>query len=197
MAFIPIRVRRKEKKPPKRGAKKEKRIAYTLIKVKENQLISEKAKEVEALFKGRSFSRLTNPDEFTLLINIERLWKKYPRVYVVELDDGTSRWFYLIPSEERIRFERKDKFIVFIPKSEEALEKIVHRIINKGAKQKTPIEKALNLIQALLGVVGLFLAYLHRADIMQISNILTFIFAMIIVVQSLKKSYREREYEFD
>ncbi|WP_456326910.1 hypothetical protein, partial [Palaeococcus sp. (in: euryarchaeotes)] len=162
-----------------------------------NQLISEKAKEVEALFKGRSFSRLTNPDEFTLLINIERLWKKYPRVYVVELDDGTSRWFYLIPSEERIRFERKDKFIVFIPKSEEALEKIVHRIINKGAKQKTPIEKALNLIQALLGVVGLFLAYLHRADIMQISNILTFIFAMIIVVQSLKKSYREREYEFD
>lgn len=197
MAFMPIRIRKEERKPSKREIRKEKRVAYTLIKVKRDQLISERAKEIEAFFKGKPFSRLTNPDEFTLLINIERLWKKYPRVYVVDLDDGTSRWFYIVPSEERIKFERKDRFIVFLPKSEEALEKIVQRIINKGAKQKTPVEKALNVLQALLGIAGLFLAYAHRGDIMQISNILTFIFVMIILVQSLKKSYREREYEFD
>ncbi|AIF69130.1 hypothetical protein PAP_03550 [Palaeococcus pacificus DY20341] len=201
MTFVPgsIIIPRKhaKEKPRKIERKKEKRLVYVLIKVKENQFISEKAKEVEAVFRGRTFSRLTNVDEFSLLSHIKNMLSKHWRIYVVELDDGTSRWFYIVPSEERIRFERKDKLIVFLPKNEDALEEIVQRIVNKGVKQKSRVQKILEVFQGVLGIAGGFLVYRYREDILRISNVITMIFALILLIQGLKKGYKEREYEID
>ncbi|NJE04555.1 hypothetical protein E3E27_10565, partial [Thermococcus sp. MV11] len=55
--IIPRRSRRKEpqKRKEVRKPKKEKKIVYVLIKVKQDQLISEKARELEELFKGKTF----------------------------------------------------------------------------------------------------------------------------------------------
>ena len=201
MTFVPgsiIIPRKKEKEKPKKiERKKEKRLVYILIKVKENQFISEKAKEVESIFRGRTFSRLTNVDEFSLLSHIKNMLSKHWRVYVVELDDGTSRWFYIVPSGERIKFEMKDKLIVFLPKNEDAMVEIVQRIANKGVKQKSRVQKILEMVQGVLGIAGGFLVYQYRENILGISNAITIIFALILLIQGVKRGYKEREYEID
>jgi hypothetical protein len=103
MTFVPgpIIIPRKPKEKPegKRevtknvSQKREKKLVYVLIKLKPEQMISEKAKELEGLFGEKSFNRVVNPDEYTLLMNAQNLFSKSNRLYVVELTDGMNRWF--------------------------------------------------------------------------------------------------------
>ncbi|USS40585.1 hypothetical protein NF865_09865 [Thermococcus aggregans] len=193
--------RRKVKKEVKKKTtppKKEKKLVYVLIKLKPDQLISEKAKEVEELFRGKTFNRVVNPDEYTLLMNAQNLFSKANRLYVVELTDGMNRWFYLVPSEERIKFKNRDKYIVFLIKKDSSLEEIFKKIAEGKIDKKSTFEVVLTVIEAVLGILAFVAGYLALEDVIdfsQLSNIVTFVLFFIFALQSIKKGYRKRSWE--
>ena len=206
MRFIPgpiiiPRKSRKEKierKKKTKPAKKEKKLVYVLIKVKPDQLISEKAREVEEIFKGKTFNRVVNPDGYTLLMNAQNLFSKSSRIYVVELTDEMNRWFYLVPSEERIKFKNKDKYMVFLIKKDSALEEIANKMVEGKLTKKSTFELVLTAIEVALGLltfVAGYLAFENVIDISQLSNIVAFVFFFIFALQSIKKGYRRRSWE--
>jgi hypothetical protein len=186
MTFVlgPIIIPRKPKEKPegKRevtknvSQKREKKLVYVLIKLKPEQMISEKAKELEGLFGEKSFNRVVNPDEYTLLMNAQNLFSKSNRLYVVELTDGMNRWFYLVPSEERIKFKNKDKYMVFLIKKDSALEEIFKKIAEGKLDKKGTFELVVTAVQVALGVLALVAGYMaleNVVDLSQLSNILT------------------------
>ncbi|KPU62651.1 hypothetical protein EP1X_07275 [Thermococcus sp. EP1] len=198
--IIPRRSRRKEpqKRKEVRKPKKEKKIVYVLIKVKQDQLISEKAKELEELFKGKTFNRVVNPDEYTLLMNAKNLFAKAYKIYVVELTDEMNRWFYFLPSEERISFKNKDKFLVFQVKKDEALEEIFRKMVEGKLTKRSTFEVVLSAIQVGLGLLSFiagYLAFENIIDISQLGNIITFAIFFIVALQSIKKGYKRRAWE--
>lgn len=179
--------------------KKEPKLVYVLIKIKENKPISEEAKRIEEFLKKRnlSFVRVINSDEFTLMINLKKLFEKTSRVYIVELNDGISRWFYLTPSEERINFDKKDALKIFILKKEDALEEIIKRIASEKIKGKSKIERILDIVQLILGFSFFWIAYISEEGVGEAINYLPAIFALIALIQGLKRGYKEREWEID
>lgn len=193
---------RTPKKPePKKikEKKKEPKLVYVLIKIKENKPISEEAKRIEEFLKKRnlSFVRVINSDEFTLMINVKKLFEKASRVYIVELNDGISRWFYLTPSEERINFDKKDALKIFILKKEDALGEIIKRIASEKIKGKSKIERILDIVQLILGFSFFWIAYISEEGVGEAINYLPAIFALIALIQGLKRGYKEREWEID
>ncbi|MCA6214742.1 hypothetical protein GQS78_10930 [Thermococcus bergensis] len=208
MTFVlgPIIIPRKPKEKPegKRevtknvSQKREKKLVYVLIKLKPEQMISEKAKELEGLFGEKSFNRVVNPDEYTLLMNAQNLFSKSNRLYVVELTDGMNRWFYLVPSEERIKFKNKDKYMVFLIKKDSALEEIFKKIAEGKLDKKGTFELVVTAVQVALGVLALVAGYMaleNVVDLSQLSNIVTFVLFFIFALQSIKKGYKKRSWE--
>lgn len=209
MTFVPgpIIIPRKPKGKPENKKKvekktiprkREKRLVYVLIKLKPEQMISEKAKELEELFKGKTFNRVVNPDEYTLLMNAQNLFSKSNRLYVVELTDGMNRWFYLVPSEERIKFKNKDKYMVFLIKKDSALEEIFKKIAEGKLDKKGTFELVVTAVQVALGVLALVAGYMaleNVVDLSQLSNIVTFVLFFIFALQSIKKGYKKRSWE--
>lgn len=209
MTFVPgpIILPRKPKGKPKDKAEAKKKnlpqkegrkLVYVLIKLKPDQLISEKAKEIEELFKGKTFNRVVNPDEYTLLMNAQNLFSRASRLYVVELTDEMNRWFYLVPSEERIKFKNKDKYMVFLVKKDSALEEIFKKIAEGKLAKRSTFEMIVTAIEAALGILTFVAGYLaleNVIDISQLSNIVTFVLFFIFALQSIKKGYRKRGWE--
>ncbi|MCD6188936.1 MAG: hypothetical protein J7J97_01885 [Thermococcus sp.] len=210
MTFVPgpIVIPRKSRKERHKGKKevkkktappkKEKKLVYVLIKLKPDQLISEKAKELEEIFRGKTFNRVVNPDEYTLLMNAQNLFSRSNRLYVVELTDEMNRWFYLVPSEERIKFKNKDKYMVFLIKKDSSLEEIFKKIAEGRIAKRTTFELILTAIEAALGILTFVAGYLaleNVIDISQLSNIVTFVLFFIFALQSIKKGYRRRSWE--
>ncbi|WP_232194568.1 hypothetical protein [Thermococcus sp. PK] len=178
--------------------KREKKLVYVFIKLKPEQMISEKAKELEGLFGEKSFNRVVNPDEYTLLMNAQNLFSKSNRLYVVELTDGMNRWFYLVPSEERIKFKNKDKYMVFLIKKDSALEEIFKKIAEGKLDKKGTFELVVTAVQVALGVLALVAGYMaleNVVDLSQLSNIVTFVLFFIFALQSIKKGYKKRSWE--
>ncbi|WP_087035597.1 hypothetical protein [Thermococcus litoralis] len=205
MTFVPgpIIIPRKPKGKPegKRevtknvSQKREKKLVYVLIKLKPEQMISEKAKELEELFKGKTFNRVVNPDEYTLLMNAQNLFSRSSRLYVVELTDEMNRWFYLVPSEERIKFKNKDKYMVFLIKKDSALEEIFKKIAEGKLSKMSTFEVVVTVIQVALGILTFLAGYLaleNVIDLSQLSNIVTFVLFFIFALQSIKKGYKRR-----
>jgi len=131
------------------------------------------------------------------MINLKKLFEKTSRVYIVELNDGISRWFYLTPSEERINFDKKDALKIFILKKEDALEEIIKRIASEKIKGKSKIERILDIVQLILGFSFFWIAYISKEGIGEAINYLPAIFALIALIQGLKRGYKEREWEID
>ncbi len=209
MTFVPgpIIIPRKPKGKPENKKKvekktipqkREKKLVYVFIKLKPEQMISEKAKELEGLFGEKSFNRVVNPDEYTLLMNAQNLFSKSNRLYVVELTDGMNRWFYLVPSEERIKFKNKDKYMVFLIKKDSALEEIFKKIAEGKLDKKGTFELVVTAVQVALGVLALVAGYMaleNVVDLSQLSNIVTFVLFFIFALQSIKKGYKKRSWE--
>jgi len=193
--------RRKSKKEVKKKTappKKEKKLVYVLIKLKPDQLISEKAKELEELFREKTFNRVVNPDGYTLLMNAQNLFSRSNRLYVVELTDEMNRWFYLVPSEERIGLKNKDKYMVFLIKKDSALEEIFKKIAEGRIAKRSRFELILTTIEVALGILALVAGYLALENVINISeftNIVTFVVFFIFALQSIKKGYRRRTWE--
>lgn len=209
MTFVPgpIIIPRKPKGKPENKKKvekktipqkKEKKLVYVLIKLKPEQMISEKAKELEELFKGKTFNRVVNPDEYTLLMNAQNLFSRSSRLYVVELTDEMNRWFYLVPSEERIKFKNKDKYMVFLIKKDSALEEIFRKIAEGKLAKRSTFEVVVTVIEVALGILTFVAGYLaleNVIDLSQLSNIVTFVLFFIFALQSIKKGYKRRGWE--
>ncbi|HDD31362.1 MAG TPA: hypothetical protein ENF72_01890 [Thermococcus litoralis] len=210
MTFVPgpIVIPRKSRKERRKGKKevkkktappkKEKKLVYVLIKLKPDQLISEKAKELEELFREKTFNRVVNPDGYTLLMNAQNLFSRSNRLYVVELTDEMNRWFYLVPSEERIGLKNKDKYMVFLIKKDSALEEIFKKIAEGRIAKRSRFELILTAIEAALGILALVAGYLALENVIEISeftNIVTFVVFFIFALQSIKKGYRRRTWE--
>jgi|GEM_PF-777063 len=193
--------RRKSKKEVKKKTappKKEKKLVYVLIKLKPDQLISEKAKELEELFREKTFNRVVNPDGYTLLMNAQNLFSRSNRLYVVELTDEMNRWFYLVPSEGRIGLKNKDKYTVFLIKKDSALEEIFKKIAEGRIAKRSRFELILTTIEVALGILALVAGYLALENVINISeftNIVTFVVFFIFALQSIKKGYRRRTWE--
>ncbi|EHR78105.1 hypothetical protein OCC_04585 [Thermococcus litoralis DSM 5473] len=209
MTFVPgpIIIPRKPKEKPENKKKvekktiprkREKKLVYVLIKLKPEQMISEKAKELEELFKGKTFNRVVNPDEYTLLMNAQNLFSRSSRLYVVELTDEMNRWFYLVPSEERIKFKNKDKYMVFLIKKDSALEEIFKKIAEGKLAKRSTFELVVTAIEVALGILTFVAGYLaleNVIDLSQLSNIVTFVLFFIFALQSIKKGYKRRGWE--
>jgi|Deesub1362B_J571_1020462.scaffolds.fasta_scaffold00037_86 hypothetical protein len=197
--FIRYRIPKKPESKKIKEKKKEPKLVYVLIKIKENKPISEEAKRIEEFLKERNlpFARIINSDEFTLMINVKKLFEKTSRVYIIELNDGISRWFYLTPSEERINFDKKDVLKIFILKKEDALEEILKRIASEKIKGKSKIERILDIVQLILGFSFFWIAYISEEGVGEAINYLPAIFALIALIQGLKRGYKEREWEID
>ncbi|WP_253910328.1 hypothetical protein [Thermococcus sp. 101 C5] len=136
-----------------------------------------------------------NPDEYTLLMNAQNLFSKSNRLYVVELTDGMNRWFYLVPSEERIKFKNKDKYMVFLIKKDSALEEIFKKIAEGKLAKRSTFELVVTAIEVALGILTFLAGYLaleNVIDLSQLSNIVTFVLFFIFALQSIKKGYKRR-----
>jgi hypothetical protein len=131
-------------------------------------------------------------------MNAQNLFSKSNRLYVVELTDGMNRWFYLVPSEERIKFKNKDKYMVFLIKKDSALEEIFKKIAEGKLAKRSTFELVVTAIEVALGILTFVAGYLaleNVIDLSQLSNIVTFVLFFIFALQSIKKGYKKRSWE--
>lgn len=81
-----------------------------------------------------------------------------------------------MPSEERIKFKNKDKYMVFLIKKDSALEEIFKKIAEGKLDKKGTFELVVTAVQVALGVLALVAGYMaleNVVDLSQLSNILT------------------------
>ncbi|ADT83376.1 hypothetical protein [Thermococcus barophilus] len=182
-----------KKKKPK---KKEFRLVYIKIETKESKTVGEAAKELEINFKGFSPARLIEPDETNLLLAVEKFLKNNPpRIYIVELTDGISRWFYVFPSVEKIKFEEKRAYRVFVVKKKDAVKEILRRIVSGEFSGRFKLD-FLTLLQILIGFVPFIFAYMAGQNSLQdLFNYLLWAVAVISAIQGIKRGYKEKSWE--
>jgi len=180
----------KRKKPKK---EKEFRLVYVRIETKDGKTVGESAKELEIRFKEFSPARLIEPDETNLLLAVEKFLKDNPpRIYVVELTDGISRWFYVFPSAEKIKFEKKRVFVV---KKKDAVKEILERIVSGEFSKKFKLD-FLTILQILIGFAPFVITYITGEKSFQnLFNYLLWAVAIISAIQGIKKGYKEKSWE--
>ncbi|AHF79857.1 hypothetical protein [Thermococcus paralvinellae] len=199
---IPISRKRWEKglresSKNKKLKKEEFRLVYVRIKTKDDKTVGEAAKELEMRFKEFSPARLIEPDDINLLLAVEKCLKNnLPRIYVVELTDGISRWFYVFPSAERIKFEKKDLYRVFIVKRREALEEVLERIASGEFSKKFRLS-FLTVLQILIGFAPFVITYIagDTKSLKDLFNYLIWAGALISAIQGIKRGYKEKSWE--
>ena len=160
----------KESTGKKKPKKSEFKLIYVRIETKDGKTVGEAAKELETRFKGFSPARLIEPDETNLLLAVEKFLKNnLPRIYIVELTDGMSRWFYVFPSVEKIKFEKKRVFVV---KKKDAVKEILEKIISGEFSKKFKLD-FLTILQILIGSAPFVIAYIAgERSLQNLSNYL-------------------------
>ncbi len=184
----------KRKKPKK---EKEFRLIYVRIETKDGKTVGEAAKELEIRFKEFSPARLIEPDETNLLLAVEKFLKDNPpRIYVVELTDGISRWFYVFPSAEKIKFEKKDLYRVFVIKKKEAIGEVLKKIADGEYSKRLKKPDLLTIIQIIIGFIPLIIAGSSgNKSLQDIFNYGVWAFGAITFIQGIKKGYKEKSWE--
>ena len=186
-----LRESSKKKKPKKEGF----RLIYVKIKTKGNRTVGEAAKELEIKFKEFSPARLIEPDEINLLLAVEKFLKNNPpRIYVVELTDGISRWFYIFPSVEKVKFEKKNFYRVFVIKKKEAIEEILKRIASGEFSKKFRLS-FLTVLQILIGFAPFVIIAGDTKSLKDLFNYLIWAGALISAIQGIKRGYKEKSQE--
>lgn len=183
-----------KKKKPK---KEEFRLVYVRIGTKDGKTVGEAAKELEIKFKEFSPARLIEPDETNLLLAVEKFLKNNPpRIYVVELTDGISRWFYIFPSVEKVKFEKKNFYRVFVIKKKEAIEELLKRIASGEFSKKFRLS-FLTVLQILIGFAPFVITYIagDTKSLKDLFNYLIWAGALISAIQGIKRGYKEKSRE--
>ncbi|HIP74603.1 MAG TPA: hypothetical protein EYH24_04695 [Thermococcus paralvinellae] len=181
----------RKKKPKKEGF----RLIYVKIKTEGNRTVGEAAKELEIKFKEFSPAKLIEPDETNLLLAVEKFLKNNPpRIYVVELTDGISRWFYIFPSVEKVKFEKKDFYRVFVIKKKEAIEEILKRIASGEFSKKFRLS-SLTVLQILIGFAPFVIIAGDTKSLKDLFNYLIWAGALISAIQGIKRGYKEKSRE--
>ncbi|MBO8173746.1 MAG: hypothetical protein H0Z18_00655 [Thermococcus sp.] len=186
----------KESTRKKKLKKEEFRLVYVRIETKNDKTVGESAKELEIRFKEFSPARLIEPDETNLLLAVEKFLKNNPpRIYVVELTDRISRWFYVFPSAEKIKFEKKSSYRVFVVKKKDAVKEILERIASGEFSKKFKLD-FLTILQILIGFAPFVIAYIAGEKSLQnLFNYLLWAVAIISAIQGIKKGYKEKSWE--
>ena len=165
------------------------RVIYYLFEV-QNQPISVYAKEIEGHLKY--FIRLVNPDGYTLFENAKSILKTSNVIYVIELRDEVSRWFYLAPSLEGI--ERPRVAYEYEVGKEKGLEAVLWEIAEGKAHRTWSMNKISGILQAILWGGFLILSYIgyknEQAGI--ISNLLPLVFLLSGLIEGFRRGYKKR-----
>ena len=113
-----------------------------------------------------------------------------PRIYVVELTDGISRWFYIFPA--KVKFEKKGFYRVFVVKEKEAIEEILKRIASGEFSKKFRLS-FLTVLQILIGFAPFVITYIagNTKSLKDLFNYLIWAGALISAIQGIKRGYKE------
>ncbi len=166
------------------------RVIYYLFKV-QDQPIGTYAKEIEKHLKY--FVRLVNPDEYTLFENSKSFLKNSRNLYIIELRDDISRWFYL--TTELGTIKKPEVAYEYEVGTEQGLEAVFRGIAEGSTHGRSRVDTFLAVLQVLLWGGFLFLSYIgYKNEKFQwINNLfLPSVFILSGTIEGFRRGYKKR-----
>ncbi len=166
------------------------RVIYYLFEV-QNQPISVYAKEIESHLKY--FVRLVNSDEYTLFENSKSLLRNSKVLYIIELRDDVSRWFYLTTGVKGI--EKPKVAYEYEIGKEKGLEAVLREIAEGKAHRKWGVNKISAALQIILWGGFFILGYFGYENDKTgwISNFLPLVFLISGMIEGFRRGYKKKQ----
>ncbi|WP_297438971.1 hypothetical protein [Thermococcus sp.] len=166
------------------------KVIYYLFELR-NQPMSAYAREMERHLKH--FVRLVNPDEYSLFENSRGILRSSGKVYIIELRDELSRWFYIAPVVENI--EKPEAAYEYEIGKEKGLEAVLREIAEGKAHRKWSVNKISTVLQIILWGGFFVLSYFGYKNDQAgwVSNLLPLVFLLSGLIEGFRRGYKKKK----